>query len=139
LTSRNSETESRTTGRFRTKVVPIDPYRPTEFELFSCSGSGNNRLRILERSDLQTGSGRGLTDFRSLSEVGLDDLQMSSKSQVAGSNRFRDTAILVFDFLYLPATGSGSSIAESYIALEFLYNNSSTIDNDNNCNAILYV
>jgi len=75
LTSRNSETGSRTTGRFRPEVVPINPYRPTEFELSSCSGSGNNRPRILERSDLQTGSGRGLTDFRSLPEVGLNDLQ----------------------------------------------------------------
>jgi hypothetical protein len=88
LTSRISGTGGRTTGRFKPEVVPIDPYKPTEFEVCSCSGSGNNRRRILERSNLQTGSGRGRTDFRSLPEVGLDDLQVCSKSQVAGSNRF---------------------------------------------------
>jgi len=59
----------------------------------SC-GLGDIRRRIRKRSNLQTGSGRGRTDFRSVPNMRLVDLQACIKSQVAGSNRFRDIAFL---------------------------------------------
>jgi len=117
--------------RFKPDVEPIDPYGHTEFGvMWSRRYSTSNlqafcppnrkwafiRRRIRKRSDLQTGSWRCRTDFRSVPKMGLVALPVCSRSQFAGSNHFRDIAFLVIDFLSLPAKVLYSTIAESHCA-----------------------
>lgn len=49
----------------------------------------------LEALRLQTGSGRGRSNIRFITDVDLDDSQVPEKFQVAGCFRFRDISILV--------------------------------------------
>ena len=73
------------------------------FKVFRSRGLRDIRRRIWKRSDLETGSGRGRTDFRSVPEVDPVDPRVPLRSQVAGYHRFRDIAFSALGFPPLPA------------------------------------